>query len=191
MERRPTPTEVQGPSVVRYSVLLLLFFLKEKNISLYPRLCHRQNRKINRSPSNTCHWFHFLPGSISREYHFHPKWKGSGLLSEWEKRAWLTQGMCCVCLLCSDAIPAHSTAKDWALRGQIGKDVTLALVMLQIFFFNSSKQWIVRSGKASLPFHSLSFPCRRGHQKSVSLTSFWNLVILTFQTTASSSSGCI
>lgn len=134
MERHPTPTEVQGPSVVRYSVLLLLFFLKEKNISLYPRLCHRQNRKINRSPSNTCHWFHFLPGSISREYHFHPKWKGSGLLSEREKRAWLTQGMCCVCLLCSDAIPAHSTAKDWALRGQIGKDVTLALVMLQIFF---------------------------------------------------------
>lgn len=37
---------------------------REKNIPLYPCLCHRQKRKISMSQSNTTHLFYFLPGSI-------------------------------------------------------------------------------------------------------------------------------
>lgn len=73
--RPSTPTGARAVAI--FSVLMLLFFFKEKNISPYPWLCHGQTeRSIGLNPTLFIDFISFLDPQAA-EVHFHPKWKGS------------------------------------------------------------------------------------------------------------------
>lgn len=127
-----------------------------------------QRRKSNRSQSNSTIYFISFLDPQAAKFHFHLKWKGSGLLSELEKRVRAHLNTECVCLfnlLIGNVYVfisnIYGEPKDWATREQMQKDGPLSLNM-PLFFFNFFKTVENQKRKSKFTLSFFVFLKQRG-----------------------------
>lgn len=174
----PTPTEVQGPlSCTQCYCYCSCFSWKRKGF-----LCNqvfvigKTERSISPHPTLIIDFISFLDPEAASFTSVQNEREVAFCLSGRREHGHTRNALCLFALLgCNLCLP--NSKYLWSARGlsSWGTDRKRCDPCPggAPDFFETFLNSEYSRGKASLLFHALSCPCRRGHQKSVSLTSFW------------------